>query len=263
MKTKQESPRIHTWGDGFFTTLLRWDGKWIGVDFHFKRLKQSADIFKLDFPFHNKEEFIFFLNQSEIPPTTISRVTFSAIETNKSYLRKNPDIKISLEHRDFPTDLEVNRINGVSLSLSQLNYQAPLHQSQVIKWNSYQPWAIIRNTNPDGYDTIIQNHGKLLETTTGSLMVKLKDGNLISPSGLDGSLQSTTLKSFIKFAKKHSLPFNQEPILWEELFLFDSVYFLNAVVGMIPVREITEKNKVTNFSLDSELCSQFWKFYIS
>ncbi|MCK6600296.1 MAG: aminotransferase class IV [Bacteroidetes bacterium] len=254
--------RFYLNGDGFFTTLLRWHEQFCALPGHFSRLKAQSEIFGLDLPFSSSEGLKSWLYEREIPDTAAVRILVSAAETDRLYLRKGTESEVTVELRPVNPDLEVLRNRGISLSVSRLNYQIPLPEFPELKWSHYQPWAIIRNHDPAGYDTVIRNENRLLETTTAALIGVDRDGSLVLNSHTGEVLESVILTLVSEFSEKNGKKIRFSHLLMSDLDSFSGYFYANSTHGLIPVTKINSAGKDWNFRIDPDFAENFWDFYI-
>jgi len=254
--------RFYLNGDGFFTTLLRWNEQFCAVPGHFLRLKAQSEIFGLDLPFSSPDGLKSWLYEREIPDTAAVRILVSAAETDRLYLRKGTESEVTVELRPVNPDLDQLRKRGISLSVSRLNYQLPLPGFPELKWSHCQPWAIIRNQDPGGYDTVIRNENRLLETTTAALIGVDGDGTLVLNSHTGEVLESVILSLVSDFAGNQKKNIRYSHLLMSDLDSFSGFFYANSTHGLIPVAGVKSAGRDWNFRIDRELAEKFWDFYI-
>lgn len=257
-----ENNRFGQFGDGVFTTLLCFEKKFLSVDLHYNRLSLGCQFLGLDFPFSSQQHFKSYLTEHIMETTTVVKMIISAKETDHLYLRKSKESFLVLQKRELTQNLFDMQTHGIHLSVSSLNYVPPLDDVSFLKFSSYQPWSIIRNQSPYGLDTIAVHGREILEATCGSLLIQ-KNDEIISNLTKSNILHSVTVSTFFEHCKQNKCIVRHQPITLSDLYESDSVYYANAANGLLPVHKISFSDKENKYLVNSKLCRDFWKFYIS
>lgn len=255
--------RFYQNGDGFFTTLLRWNEQFCGLTLHFDRLKRQSEIFGLDLPFSSADELKTWLYEHDIPGSVAVRIIVTATETDRLYKRKNSKSEPLIELRNLNPELELLREDGILLALSSLDFQTPFPGLSSLKWSHFQPWALIRNHDPAGYDTIIRNKGTLLETTTASLVARKADGTWVLNSQTGDVLDSVIIRIFRKFCSETGQSLIDSTFSVEDLTAYRNWFYANSTHGLIPVHLVEGKSQKWHITCDSEPAKTFWNYYTS
>lgn len=255
--------RFYQNGDGFFTTLLRWNEQFCGLNLHFERLLRQSEIFGLDLPFKSEDDLKTWLYEHDIPDSVAVRVIVSASETDRLYKRKSSKSEASIELRNLNPELDLLREDGISLALSSLDFQTPFPGLTALKWSHFQPWALIRNHDPEGYDTIIRNKDEILEATTASLVGRMADGTWVLNSQTGEVLDSVIIRVLRKYCSETGQPIMNAPFSVQNLATFRNWFYANSTHGLIPVHLVTGDGKNWHISCDSEPAKAFWSYYVS
>lgn len=252
--------RFYQYGDGIFTTLLKFNGRFLTFAAHYQRLVLGCHFLGIKNPFYSKDEFYHFLQREVTESTVIIKVIISAINTDRLYHRKNSDSSVLIETRPFEFPISDLQTNGISLSVSDIDYHPPYNEVSFLKLPHYQPWSVIRNHNSAGFDTIVRSEDEILEATCGSLF--LLNGNKVTINfGFSKVLHSITLLKFIDALSEFGLILDRRKITVFNLLDSESLFYCNSVYGLLPVREVTFGNQKSSFSLNSAVCRTFWDFY--
>lgn len=252
--------RFYQFGDGIFTTILKFEGKFIALKPHFTRISNGCRLLNLTNPFQDISEFSAFLESSSDQQSEIIKLIISSGETERLYQRKTGKVDVFIEKRNLSSNLQNLRNSGISLSISDLDYQPPFSDLSFLKLANYQPWSVIRNHNPFGYDTVCRNSDEILEATSGSVL--LQTGNkFFTNLNHSNVLHSVTIDCFLEFAALKNLPLEKRKITVFDVEDSDSVFYANAAHGIIPVSEIKFGKQKFDYKLNSSVAEEFWKFY--
>lgn len=252
--------RFYQFGDGIFTTLLRFNGRFPAYSAHYQRLVLGCHFLGIKSPFSSKEEFHDLLSREIKESTVIVKVIISATNHERLYHRKNSDSSVLIETRPFDFPVSELQTNGISLSISEIDYHPPFNEVSFLKLPHYQPWSVIRNHNPAGFDTIIRSEDEILEATCGSVF--LLNGNKVTINmGFSKVLHSITLLKFSDVLSELGLVLDRRKITVFNLLDSESLFYCNSVYGLLPVRDVTFGNQKSSFSLNSAVCRTFWDVY--
>ncbi len=252
--------RFYQFGDGIFTTILKFEGKFIALKPHFTRISNGSRLLNLTNPFQDISEFSAFLDSTSDQQSEIIKLIVSSGETERLYQRKTGKSDVFVEKRNISPNLKNLRGSGISLSISDLDYQPPFSDVSFIKLANYQPWSVIRNHNPFGYDTIFRHSDEVLEATCGSVL--LQSGNkYVTNLGHSNVLHSVTVVCFLEFTAQNNIPLEKRKITIFDIEDADSVFYVNSTHGIIPVKEIKFGKQKFDYKLNSSLAEEFWKFY--
>jgi len=252
--------RFYQFGDGIFTTILKFEGKFIALNPHFSRISNGCRLLNLTNPFQDFADFTAFLKSRSDEKTEIIKLIVSSGETERLYQRKPGKAELFVEKRNISSNLENLRATGLSLSISELDYHPPFSDVSFLKLANYQPWSIIRNHNPSGYDTIFRQSDEILEATCGSVL--LQTGNTIFTNlSHSNVLHSVTLNCFLEFAEKKNMVLEKRKITVFDIEDADSIFYANSTHGIIPVKDIKFGKQKFDYKLNSTLADEFWKFY--
>lgn len=214
-------------------------------------------------PFSSADEMKTWLYEHDIPESVAVRIIVSATETDRLYKRKNSRSEASIELRNLNPELDLLREDGISLSLSRLDFQTPFPGLSALKWSHFQPWALIRNHDPEGYDTIVRNKDEILESTTASLIGRKADGTWVLNTQTGDVLDSVIIRVFRDYCQIHQQAIINAPFSVQDLSTFRNWYYANSTHGLIPVHLVTGEGKNWHITCENEPAIDFWSYYIN
>ncbi|NUQ80468.1 MAG: aminotransferase class IV [Bacteroidetes bacterium] len=223
--------RLHRWGEGIFTTLLIQSGHPVNLDAHLVRLKQAGQLIGLT-PALDREFFLQQISRLSHGTNCVIRLEFSVPDD----LTDPP--QVSLSARPLPKEWSQLPETGVSLVESAISYSPPFPDVGWIKWNAWQPWAILRRQLQSEWDVIVTDGSEWLETTRAGLVAVRNDEWFTNQSG--GRCLKSTAIAAVKIWRETLGLTVQETVFTREFCNEVSQWFVaNAVIGLVPVVSIT------------------------
>ncbi len=214
--------RTLLYGEGLFETIL-WRGRTKKLIRHYRRLKNSADFFKIPCP--SFDEFVEAI-EKETGNLKDVYVKFCLISEGDTRFYSYPD-----NYRIIVVVRSVKQLRSVRLTLSPFrrNSRDPLvyHKTMNYLFNI----LVKRKALKDGYDDaiILNEIDEITECSSSNLLI-LKDDIILTPSVQCGLLRGTTLELLIE-----RFDIRETRIGLEDLLEADSVFVTNSISGAVPV----------------------------
>lgn len=232
--------RTLLYGEGIFETIL-WRGKTEKLFRHYRRLKNSADFFKIPCP--SFEEFL-----RKIEEETGGKKDLYV----KFCLMSSGDTRYDSLPRDYKVMVIVKpykKLKSVRLTVSPFrrNSRDPVvyHKTMNYLFNI----LVKRKAIIDGYDDgIILNERNEVTECSSSNIILIKDDLLMTPALQCGILRGTTLSALME-----RFDIKEVSIGIEELMDGDALIITNSISGAVPVRAIMERN----FLIPNDILDEF------
>lgn len=220
--------RTLLYGEGLFETIL-WRGKTEKLLRHYRRLKNSADFFKIPCP--SFEEFV-----AEIEKETQGKKDLYV----KFCLFSSGDTRYDSLPQMYKTSVIVKpykKLRDIRLTISPFrrNSRDPVvyHKTMNYLFNI----LVKRKALQEGFDdAIILNERDELTECSSSNIILIKEDILMTPSLECGLLRGTTLSILME-----RFEIKEARLGIEELMDADSAVITNSISGAVPVKGIMDR----------------------
>lgn len=231
--------RLALFGFGLFETLLITEVGPLFVDLHWQRMNKGAGLLGLRLP--DKHEWVKlvqkFTNENSSPFPYALRVTLSGGSPQTGL-----PSQILFQQRTIPYTLAQYTL-GIRLHLlsSPRNEQSPLVTIKSTNYleNILAKEEAIRNGADEGL--WLNTKGCISEGTMSNLFF-IKGETLFTPALSSGCLPGTRRQLILDLAQSLQIPTCQDLYPFSNLLLADEIFMTNALMGMIPVRQIDESS---------------------
>ena len=90
-----------------------------------------------------------------------------------------------------------------------------------------------------GYqDMVLLNHFGRVAEATGSCLIMVRNGTIVTPPATEGALESITLDVVEMLARSSDMPFERRPIDRTELLVADELALCGTLAELVPVKSI-------------------------
>jgi branched-chain amino acid aminotransferase len=222
-------------GDGVF--------RFVQLESHYKRLKQSAQLIHLPFDvsFEEFQNAIFELVGAMIRPNKDMWIRPTLYGLEGHWGRGTVS---NLVYTAFQED-QVGEPKPIDIGVSTWKRGADLSQPARIKASpNYQVSRLARiEGHRAGYDDMIllNQEGRVAEAT-GSCVLIVRDGVVSTPSPTEGALESITVSIIEKIADIQGVPFRRRPVDRTELMIADEMALCGTLAEILPVGAIAGNN---------------------
>lgn len=229
--------RLALFGFGIFETLFITKKGPLFVDLHWQRMNKGADLLGLKLPDKHQwlERVQDFIEQASGAFPYALRVTLSG----------------GAPEAHLPSQLLFHK-RLIPYTPSQYALGIRLHILSTIR-NEHSPLTSIKSTNylesilgkatakQQGADEGIwlNTKGYLCEGTMSNIFF-IKGGTLFTPSLASGCLPGTRRQLILGLARSLQIPTHEGLYSLSDLFLADEVFMTNALMGIMPVRQIDD-----------------------
>ncbi|WP_040412662.1 aminotransferase class IV [Desulfosporosinus sp. OT] len=229
--------RLALFGFGVFETLLITEEGALFIDLHWQRMNIGADLLSLQLP--EKAEWLSriqkFIEQSLSPLPYALRITLSG----GAPLANLPS-KLFFHERSIPYTPE-QYSQGIRLHIlpTLRNEHSPLVS---IKSTNYLENILAKETAKlQGADegVWLNTEGYIAEGTMSNLFF-VKNETLFTPSLASGCLPGTRRRLILSLARSLQIPTQEGLYPLSDLFLADEIFMTNALMGIMPVRQIDD-----------------------
>ncbi len=222
-------------GDGFFTTV-RYDQEPFFFDSHVKRLKKSADLFKI--PFMWDDHFLWHhIHDSckDYPyPCAIKLIVTRGIQEQRGLLNHHltPQLYTIVDSisepwiHDFENDFLKDLNNALTCDVSRIMRFSKDPLSPVKKLNYMT--EILSRMESLYQDTIILNdQGDVCCTTVGNVVIQTHDQRFLTPYLKSGCVDGIMRQHLIESKKIH-----ERNITIDDLHTASSIFMINSLRGI-------------------------------
>lgn len=236
-KTILTQDRLALFGYGLFETLLITESGPVFTDLHWQRMRKGADLLGLSLPTMDKWLDLILQFVEQIPgivPYAL-RVTLSGGSPQSDL-----PSQFIFHSRIIPYTTE-QYSKGIRLNLlsTPRNEFSPLSN---IKSTNYLENILAKEfASRQGAEEglCLNTHGFLCEGTMSNLFF-IKEGTLYTPSINSGCLPGTRRQLIIDLARSHEIRIEEGLYPISDLWLADEIFMTNALMGVMPVRQIDD-----------------------
>ena len=231
------------YGDGVFEGIRVYAGKLFRVEAHLRRLYDSARAIRLNIPMP-PEQFLAAIretvkannfNDCYIRACVTRGVGFLGIDPNKC---KNPSVFIIADSiQVYPKDMYEK---GMAVITSSIIRNHPQALSPRIKSLNYLNNILARiEANDAGVaEAIMLNHvGNVAECTADNVFI-VRDGQVRTPTIVDGVLEGVTRQTIIDLCARMSIPCAERSIQAYDLYTADECFLTGTGAEVVPVTKI-------------------------
>jgi branched-subunit amino acid aminotransferase/4-amino-4-deoxychorismate lyase len=235
MNQTQRINRTLLYGEGLFETLRVYPGRQVPLlEAHGRRMRRGAEFFR--FPFSPSA----FARAVEGELQTVSEQAEARLRvTLEVWGEEAPAETRFITHSSPLTVTDTHQREGVRLIRAPFSRSStsPLLQFKTTNYfeNTYaRQWA----QHQGDYDALFLNErGEVTETTTANLFL-IRGRNLVTPPVSAGLLPGIARHLLLARAGENGLVAEERPVTTADLAAADEVLLTNAVVELLPVREI-------------------------
>lgn len=158
--------------------------------------------------------------------------------------------------------LDMSRPDPIALGLSP--WQRPGDRSQPARIKSSANYQVGRLARMEGrrrgYDEVIlfNSEGRVAETT-GSCVLIVRDGTVITPPPSESCLESITVDIIEAMSAQLAIPFVRRPIDSSELFVADEIFIAGTLSELVPVASFEGAALPAAAPVTARLADLFWE----
>ncbi len=232
-------------GDSVFTSFRTIDGAIPGLDMHLERLFYAINKTYLNqrLSYHQFLSFFSQLtklsNQAKDNPNHYFRITI--YPQSSTHALGILDLSMDISIQELPLSNESKR-----LCLKPTPYTK---EYSCLKSGSYfQEFHAKRLASQSGFDDVIYYRDDFItEATTSSLLLRKNDFYILVEE--EGNLDSITARLFEMYCQSLGHKFERKRVAKKNLSQYESVYLLNSVSLITPVRRIENRQFVVDRNL--------------
>ncbi len=236
-ETLSSNDRLALFGFGIFETLLITEQGPLFIDLHWQRMNKGADLLGLKLP--NKDQWLQriqeFIEQAPRTSPYALRITLSggAPETHlpsqlllhKRFIPYTPtQYALGIRLHVLPS---LRNEHSPLTSIKSTNYMENILAKEVAKHNGAE-------------EGLWLNTGGYLSEGTMSNLFFIKGEALYTPSLSSGCLPGTRRQIVLGLAQALQIPTYEGSYPLSELLLADEIFMTNALMGIMPVRQIDD-----------------------
>ncbi len=238
--TIKVSDRGFLLGDGIFETIRAFNGIPLLFDKHWKRLRLSADFFRLPIPISKAELYEIveeLLEKNELNFGHASlRITLSGGSAPRGLLVKAP-INPTFIITAFPLVPHDNSPLRVCVSPYPKNAQSPTVKHKTI--NYLENIVSKRFADENGFDDalLLNTDGKITELTIANVFF-IKNNCVYTPPIQDGVLPGVTRETIIEECRSKGLQIEETSLGLQDLISMDEMFLTNALMHIRRVSQV-------------------------
>ena len=224
------------YGDGLFETLRVEQGAALYLEEHLDRLRGSLEAFRIRVDLD--------LDWPSIVGEVVERSgLFNGVAAVKIVVTRGEAAGLGLPDAAEPTVMasareyhELDYDKGWKLHVVQEGYSPPLsrHKSLNYMYCMFARQAALDAGADEG--VMLDPRGEVAETAAGSLVARL-GGRWVRP-GTPQQLAGTTIALVARVLEERGTPVTPHPLSVEELRSAETVWVLNSLMGVMPVRAV-------------------------
>ena len=222
-------------GLGLFESMRSYNGKIVYLDEHLGRIKGSAKLIGIGFPFS-------FSKLKEIIKKTVQingfKDTYVRLTLGKA--QKGTDILlVAKKYQPYPRQKYKKGFRAAISSLRQGNHSL----LACLKTTSRLLYRLsLEEAENKGFDEaiILNNRGYITEATRSNLFL-VKDNELFTPSLSCGCLDGITRSIIFDLAKKSNLKIYEGNFTPKDLCAADEAFLTNSLIGVMPLAAVQKQ----------------------
>jgi branched-chain amino acid aminotransferase len=108
-------------------------------------------------------------------------------------------------------------------------------------------------------DMVLLNHFGRVAEATGSSLVMVRDGTIVTPPATEGALEGITLEVVEMLARSEKIPFERRPIDRTELLIADEIALCGTLAELVPVKSIDGMPLAPNSRILKSLQARYFR----
>jgi len=228
--------------------------------FHWKRMKKGGEILKIEVPDYvswikRLQEYLLEIDQQR--PYAL-RVSLS--NPNKEITFNKQSTQWSFSFREIPYSQEQYE-KGVDIIFLDEVRQDNISLTYIKSTDYLDTRCAVRNVETRGaFEGIWLNvKGELIEGTRSNIFF-VQNGVIYTPTTASGCLEGTRRQIVKDLAYKLNLPFQEKKVFSDDLMQAEEVFLTNALMGIMPVRQVENiKIKESTSSISAMLRQSYEK----
>lgn len=238
-------------GDGIFETLQVKGNRILEFDDHLSRLKESADILKIELPRDigsTLKNAIAQVSESNVgepsDARTVIRITISRGRSSGYYAlpdeNTKPNIVIQEWQVDPPSREQLERGLHLITSALRRDVSNPLIRAKTVSRADFVYSAIEARKKGGDQPLFLTNEGYITESASSNFFV-VRGRTLKTPPLSCAILSGTTRKWIItEAAPELDLSVSEENMTLNDLFRMDEAFLASSVAGIVPVTKVDD-----------------------
>lgn len=238
--------RAFRYGDGFFETIRVHNGMPLWLEYHLKRMKQSAFVLGIDLPHSLSGEFLMDhlkelcrLNQLNLG----ARIRISVFRGGNGYYLPDSDAgEFFIEASALPHNGYVSNKYGLQTGIYRDHTKQP-GPLAAIKTSSAIIYVLAAlYGRKKGWDDAIitNNEGKIAELTSSNIFM-VSQGKVYTPSLDQGCVDGVMRRVLLDVAKENGIVIRDCEISAADLQKADEVFITNTIKGIQWIKGIGDK----------------------
>lgn len=229
-------------GDGVFETLRVEKGRPLYLEKHLRRMLKSLDLLRI--PLKNSPDWAEILQRL----TTLNAME-STVAAAKILVTRGEDPRMGLPPSPAPTLCCLLRPftvpgedvyeNGCRLHLCREGYSPPLAHHKSLNYLYFQMARQAALDRGKDDSIILDCEGNITETSIGAILIRIGSQWLIPAS--PHRLPSTTLETVCVLLQESGENVCEQPIMPTHLEDAETLWVLNALLGIMPAREVDDR----------------------
>ena len=251
-------------GDSLYDVFLKYQGKFLAPELHFRRLQLCAKIAKIPFDW-SFQEFLGILEKLEavnsFQQSTHQLVFYMQLTRGEQYPRRHIPVKnlapnLLIFVTESPWLDDDKRLQGVKVALVK-EQRRPLN---FLKTTSlFENIRMLGEASGEVQEVIALRGDKLFEGMSSNYYAILH-GKLFTPADDGQILSGITREIILDVARELGLEVVERPISVEELPRTEELWISSATRHLLPVQTVSYQNRDFAFSSRKCFCKVFEKY---
>lgn len=111
-----------------------------------------------------------------------------------------------------------------------------------------------------GYaEMLLLNGAERIAEATGSCLLMVRDGTVVTPPVSEGCLESITVDIIERLCREEGIPFERRPLECTELYLADEAFLAGTLAELVPVRCVEDEPLPDRAPVLDHLSDLFWE----
>lgn len=230
----------------------------LALDEHYERLSRSAQLQHLPFP----------MGFEAFRDACFSLVRALMIDERDLWLR--PTIFAVEGHwgEHTVTDLVITcyhqeKTKPVPIDIGFSTWQRPFDNALPARIKSAANYQVSRLARIEGRrqgfdDMLLFNPWGRIAEATGSCLLMVRDGRVITPPTHEGCLESITINIIQRLAHESGIPFERRPVERSELLVADEIALAGTLMELAIVRRLDTRAMPERTPVIDQLRAEFW-----
>jgi len=240
------------YGWGLFESMRAYNNRIIYLDVHLARLKESAKLLGIKYPYAAEELKGIIRNAIKINGFKDAYVRLTLWKSDKG-----ADILVMVKkYKPYPPRKFTEGFDTCISSFRQKE-SSFLTQLKTINYLFYR--LACKQANEKGFDeAVILNHRGYIAEATRSNLFFIKDKELFTPSLKCGCLDGITRRVVFDLAKIYNIKVFEGNFSISDLYSSDEAFLTNSLMGIMPLASVEERrigpdinrNNITRFFIE-------------